>query len=136
MIPETLVLARKMYEIAEAIETNLPEEKWRTAIKIKNSVNDAYFNIAQIEGAGFNESQDFDCANARKALSALKAMYIFAHKEQMTELDPTLVVVIDTLIEKIDVVNADSKKAARIKDKKDLEPWLEKYRIWQKISKK
>lgn len=62
-------------------------------------------------------------------------MYIFASKEQMVELDPELVVRIDKLVGNIDTEQEAGQKEILHKTEEELKPWLEKYRIWQKISK-
>jgi hypothetical protein len=135
LLKEALVIAQSMYGVASEVETDSLDEKWRTASKLKNAANDAYFYVAQVAGAGKNQALEFDCINARKYLNTLKAMYVFAAKQNMTELDPELVVKIDRLVSEIDAEKASSQKEIKRRIEKELEPWLEKYRIWQKISK-
>jgi hypothetical protein len=128
-------IAHEMYSVADMIEAESVDEKWRTVSKLKNTANDAYFYVAQVAGAGKDQSLEYDCINARKNLDTLKSMYIFASKEKMIELDPELVVNIDKLIVKIDAEQKASQKETKRKTEEELQPWLEKYRIWQKISK-
>lgn len=128
-------IAEAMYKIANAIETDVLDERWRTASKLKNAANDAYFYVAQVTGAGESQALEFDCINARKYLNTLKAMYIFAAKQNMTELEPELVIKIDRLVAKIDIEQASSQKEIKRKIEEELKPWLEKYRIWQQMSK-
>jgi hypothetical protein len=135
LLEEATAITESMYMIAEAIETDLLDEKWRTASKLKNAANDAYFYVAQVVGAGKNQALEFDCINARKHLNTLKAMYVFATKQNMTELDPELVVKIDSLVSEVDAEQVSGQKEIERKTQEELEPWLEKYRIWQKISK-
>lgn len=124
-----------MYDVAGAIEAESDEEKWRTVSKLKNAANDAYFYVAQVSGAGKKQAVEFDCVYARKNLNTLKSMYIFASKTGMSKLDPEQVVRIDKLIAKIDAENKASQKEIKFKTEEELKPWLEKYRIWQQISK-
>ncbi|HSX29709.1 MAG TPA: hypothetical protein VLE73_04080 [Candidatus Saccharimonadales bacterium] len=134
LLEEANAIAASVYEIADVIEAELPDEKWRTVSKLKGAANDAYFYVAQVAGAGQNQAFEFDCVNAQKYLNTVKAMYIFAAKQGMTELDPELVVKIDKLVAETDAAWAASQKETKRKTEEDLRPWLEKYRIWQKIS--
>jgi hypothetical protein len=124
-----------MYKIADELEKHDIDEKWRTVSKIKNSANDAYFYVAQVAGAGESQSLEFDCINARKYLNTMKSMYVFAARQNMLELDPELVVRIDKLVNIIDTEQALSQQYIKSKTEEELKPWLEKYSIWQKISK-
>ncbi len=135
LLNEVSAIAKAMYRVADAIETEQLDEKWRTASKLKNAANDSYFYAAQVTGGGKNQAQEFDCINAKKHLNTLKAMYIFANKEQMVELDPELVVRIDKLVANFDTEQEASQKEMKHKTEEELKPWLEKYRIWQKISR-
>ena len=135
LLKEISAIAKSMYEVADVIETNSPDEKWRTVSKLKNAANDAYFYAAQVVGAGKNQALEFDCISARKNLNTLRAMYIFATKQGMAELDPELVLKIDKLVSEIDAEQEASKNEIKQKTEEELKPWLEKYRIWQKISK-
>ena len=135
LLTEVSAIASAMYEVAESIEANDVDEKWRTVSKLKNAANDAYFCVAQVIGAGKAQSAEFDCINARKNLNTLKSMYIFASRQGMTELDPELVVRIDKVVKVIDAEQDASKKEIKYKTEEEMKPWLEKYRIWQKISK-
>ena len=135
LITDAGLIAREMYAIANIIENDFEDEKWRTVIKLKNAASDAYFNVANVVGAGKNQSLEYDCINARKNLIALKSMYIFASKEGMIKLDPQLVVDIDNLVGKIDQEMTASRDEIKLRAEEELKPWLEKYHIWQKISK-
>jgi len=135
LLKEASAIAEAMYEVADSIETVQLDEKWRTASKLKNAANDAYFYVAQVVGAGKNQALEFDCISARKNLNTVKSMYIFASKQGMTELDPGLVVRIEKLVAKIDAEQKATQKEIKRKTEEELKPWLEKYRIWQKISK-
>ena len=134
-LTEASNVAEQMYRIADEIENREPDEKWRTVSKLKNSANDAYFYIAQVAGAGKAQSFEFDCVNARKYMNTLKSMYVFASKQDLVELEPELVVRIERLIAIIDDEQISSQQQIKSKTDEELKPWLEKYRIWQKISK-
>ena len=135
LLNEIAAIAASMYDVANRIEAEDLEEKWRTVSKIKNAANDSYFYVAQVVGAGENNALEFDCINAHKHLNTLKSMYVFASKQDMTELDPELVVKIEKLIKEIDSLKEASETEIKRKTDEELKPWLEKYRIWQKISK-
>lgn len=133
-LQETSDIAEQMYKIADEIESHEPDEKWRTVSKLKNSANDAYFYMAQVKGAGKGQSLEFDCINARKFINTMKSMYVFASKQGMIELEPELVVRIEKLIAVIDDEHQLSQQQIKSKNDEEMKPWLEKYRIWQKIS--
>jgi len=135
LLEQIAAIAKSMYGIADAIELNAIDEKWRTANKIKNAANDSYFYVAQVVGAGKNNALEFDCITARKHLNTLKSMYIFATKQDLTELDPELVVNIQNLVKEIDSAKEAAKTEMQRKTEEELKPWLEKYQIWQEISK-
>ena len=135
LIDEVSFIAESMYAVADAIETDSDDEKYRTISKLKNAANDAYFYVAQVSGAGKNQALEFDCIFARKNLNTLKSMYVFASKLVIVELDPEEVVRIDKLIAMIDAEQKASQKETKLKTEEELKLWLEKYRIWQKISK-
>lgn len=135
LLNEVSAITAAMYDVAENIEANEPDEKWRTVSKLKNAANDAYFCVAQVVGAGKAQSAEYDCVNARKNLNTLKSMYIFACKQDMTELDPNIVVRIDKAVITIDAEQTAGQKEVKRKTDDEMKPWLEKYKIWQKISK-
>src|SRR5665213_2647543 len=110
LINEASVIAESMYAVADAIEADSDDEKYRTISKLKNAANDAYFYVAQASGAGKNQALEFDCIFARKNLNTLKSMYVFASKLGMVELDPDEVVRIDKLIDTIDAEQKASQK--------------------------
>jgi hypothetical protein len=48
LLKETSMIAGSMYGIANAIEADSLDERWRTASKLKTAANDAYFYVAQV----------------------------------------------------------------------------------------
>lgn len=52
LLNEASAIAQAMYKVAEAIETEQLDEKWRTASKLKTAANDSYFYVAQVIGGG------------------------------------------------------------------------------------
>jgi site-specific recombinase XerD len=89
--------------------------------------------VAQIAGAGESQSTEFDCMSAKKYLSTIKSLYVFASKQHLIDLDPSLVVQIDNAIETISSELVASEQERTRRSEADMAPWLEKYRIWQKI---
>ncbi|HSW80039.1 MAG TPA: four helix bundle protein [Candidatus Saccharimonadales bacterium] len=132
---DTYELVVYIYDKIDEILDNFPDEKWTTAIKLRNSANDSLFYVAQSVGNTIAEGAEYDWGNARKSLFALQTMYVFAGKRKFIQLDPEVVVKIDELLEKIDTGIETSKKEADNKTKKELEPWLEKYRLWKEMQK-
>lgn len=130
---DVLALAEHIYSAANEIIDNFPDEKWNTANKLRNAANDSLFYVAQATGNTAMEGAEYDWNSARKNLFALQTMYIFAGKQKFLDLDPDIIIKIDKLLAKVDESIAVSKKAADLKDKKALKPWLEKYRLWQEM---
>lgn len=135
LVNEVSAIAAAIYEVADSIEANEVDEKWRTVSKLKNAANDAYFYVSQVVGAGKGQSAEFDCISARKNLNTIKSMYVFASRQRMTELDPELVVSIDKAITAIDAEQVAGQKEVKRRTEEEMKPWLEKYRIWKEISK-
>ena len=130
----TYSVVEHVYDKLEAIIEAFPDEKWATATKLRNSANDSMFYVAQALGNATPETAKYDWNNARKYLFAMQSMYIFAGKQQFLAIDPEIVVKIDHIIKEIDTKMTASEQAAKQKDQEDMEPWLEKYRLWQKIN--
>lgn len=126
-------LVEYMYGKVEDVITNFPKEEWTTASKLHSSAIDSLFYISQAVGNDAPEISRYDWSNARKYLFSLQTMYIFAAKQKFFELEPEVVVKIDNFLDEVDKRIAASKKEAEKKNKDELEPWLEKYRLWQKM---
>ena len=129
----TFELARQMYNIAHQILELHPDEQWATVNKLRTTVNDCMFHVSQSVGAVPAEVSVYDLNNARKNLFTLQSMYIFATKQQFISLDPEIVVTIDSLIADVDNRIKSAEEFRALQTQKDLEPWLEKYRLWQKM---
>ena len=129
----TYELIEFMYGRIDEIIENFPNEKWATATKLRSSANDSLFYVAQCVSGTSSDGAEYDWSNARKSLFSLQTMYVFAGKQKFLELDPEIVVKIDELIQMVDTGIKTSRKEAEDKSKKELEPWLEKYRLWQQM---
>lgn len=112
---------------------NFPNEEWATASKLRNSANDSLFYVSQVVGNAAPELSRYDLNNARKNLFTLQSMYIFAAKQKFLDLEPELVVETDKILTEIDKRIKATDEATKEKNKEELEPWLEKYRLWQKM---
>lgn len=130
---DAYALVEYIYGKIDEIVDNFPDEKWTTISKLRNSANDSLFYIAQSIGNAATDGAEYDWSNARKSLFALQTMYIFAGKQKFLKLDPDIVIRIDRLLEKIDAGFEISKREVERKTKKELEPWLEKYRLWKEM---
>ena len=126
-------LVQKIYSKIDDLIASFPNEEWTTASKLRNSANDGLFYISQAVGSIAPETSKYDLNNARKNLFALQSMYTFATKQKFIELEPELIVGIDKILTEIDKRIAKSDEETKIKNKEELEPWLEKYRLWQKM---
>lgn len=130
---DVYALVEHIYGKIEELIANFPDEQWATASKLRNSANDSLFYISQAIGSAAPEINQYDWNNARKNLFSLQSMYTFAAKQKFLELEPEIIVKIDGLLEEINKKIAITKKEAQKKNKEELEPWLEKYRLWQKM---
>lgn len=131
---EANAIAEHMYAKLEELERT-PDEKWNSERKIRNAANDVIFFIAQSVGNYLPEAAEYDWNNARKNLFALRTVYTFAHKQRFISLEPEIVVKIDKLLADIESEIDKTKKEAEAKSKQDMEPWLEKYRLWKEMQK-
>ena len=129
----TYEIAQQTYGIAQQILDAFPDEQWATVNKLRTTANDCMFYVSQSVGATPTELSVYDMNNARKHLFTLQSMYIFAAKQQFTKLEPDIVVAIDAMITDIDRRIELAEKNRLEQTQKDLEPWLEKYKLWQKI---
>lgn len=132
---EVYALADYMYKKHEELIDNFPDEKWATGGKLHDSANDSMFYVSQAIGVSVPGASEYEWSHARKSLFALQSMYIFACKQKFLELEPSTVVRIDKLIQEIDERIVITKKEIKERSDADLEPWLEKYRLWKEISK-
>ena len=132
---EMYFLADYIYSLLDEMADNFPDEKWNTVSKLRSSANDGMFYVAQAIGSSTSDTAEFEWNGARKNLFALRSMYVFAGKQKFLSLEPGIVVRFDKLIVEVEVKIVHAKDEARKRVATDLEPWLEKYRLWQKINK-
>lgn len=130
---EVYSLVNDIYVKVDDIVANFPAEEWGIASKLRLSANDSLFYVAQCIGSSAPEISRYDLNNARKNLFTLQSMYTFAAKQKLLALEPELVVNIDSILAAIDKRILNSELEAKKKNKEELEPWLEKYRLWKKI---
>ena len=125
--------------IAESIYGKLQEfpdeELWNSSFKLRGSANDMIFFVALGLGYAGSGGGVEDWSSARKHCYALKTMYRFAGRQKFIDLEPEIMVKIDEVILGIDLKLRDAKLKNIELDKKELEPWLEKYQIWKEIQK-
>ena len=126
-------VVERIYGQIDDLITNFPTEEWATASKLRNSANDSLFYTSQAIGSVAPETRKYDLNNARKNLFTLQSMYTFAARQNFLELESEVVVEIDTILIEIDKRIDNSDKESQKKNEEDLEPWMEKYRLWQKM---
>lgn len=133
---DVFAIAQTVYGKLDDIITNYPEEEWNTASKLRNAANDSMFFVSQALGNKLVSNAAYDWNEAHKHLFSLQATYLFATKQKFFELDPDVIVMLDNALERVSKQVDVSEKAADKDKQEDLEPWLEKYRIWQKMQDK
>ena len=126
-------LVERIYNKIDDLIADFPAEEWLTANKLRCSANDSLFYISQVVGSVAPETSKYDLNNARKYLFTLQSMYTFASKQKFLELEPEIIVEIDNILHEIDKRVKNSDTEAEKKNKEELEPWMEKYRLWQKM---
>lgn len=129
----TYRIVQRVYSKIDQLVDNFPHEEWTTASKLRDAANDSLFYVSQAVGSAMPESSAYDLNMARKNVFTLQSMYTFAAKQKLIELEPEVIVAIDAMIAEIDNRITVSKKEADQKNHEELEPWLEKYRLWQKM---
>ena len=129
-------LAQDMYAKSNDMNAEFPEEQWRSAGKLRSSANDALFYVSQAIGQTKQEMSLYDWNSTHKHLFAVQSMYTFAAKQKFIELDPEVVLLLDDLLTQVDQRITAANQAIKDQDAEDLEPWMEKYRIWQKLQNK
>ena len=130
---EANAIAAHMYSKLEELE-HTPDEKWNSERKIRNAANDIIFYVAQAVGNYLPEAAEYDWNYARKNLFALRTIYTFAHKQHFISIEPEIVVKIDSLLAAIDQQIGTTQKEIEKRSRKELEPWLEKYRLWKEMT--
>ncbi len=128
---ETNALAELLYTKLDSFPS---DEKWYSASKLRYAIVDLVFTLSQALGSGSLVGSEYEWRAARKHASSMKAMYRFAGRNKFIDLDPSVMVRMDDLIKSIDLNINDAQKATKETEKRDMEPWLEKYRIWKEIS--
>lgn len=132
---EIAQLAEIAYDSSYLIIDAHPEEEWNSASKLRNSAIDMMFYASQALGGKLEEHTEQDWDSVRKNLFSLQSIYIFAGKQHFLELDPDVVVIIDRMIKEVDERLSIASKALSDRRTNDLQPWLEKYKLWQKMHK-
>ena len=127
---EANAIAEHMYSKLDEL-AHTPDEEWNSERKIRNAANDVIFFVAQAVGNFLPDAAEYDWNSARKNLFALRTIYTFAHKQKFISLEPEIVVKIDGLLAMIDKEIIAARQEIEMKSKKDMEPWLEKYRLWK-----
>ena len=129
---EACSLAEYMY--SKLIEFS-EEEKWDSQRKLRSSANDVMFFVSQAIGNAVPGGREYEWGLSRKHAAALKTMYRFACRQKFIDLEPEIMVRLDKLIKQIDLEVVKANRQTEEHGQKELELWLEKYRLWQKISK-
>ncbi len=111
------------------------EEKWDTESKLRTSANNLLFTVSQAIGDASPGGSEYEWGSARKYASGLKAMYRFAYRQNFIELEPSMMVRLNKLIEAIDDEVAQAYKQTEAHNKKEIELWHKKYRLWKETNK-
>jgi len=111
-------LAQHMYDLLEELVQSHPEERWVTHNKIRVATSDMLFCLSLAISNDNPENAIYDWMNARKCLFALQAMYMFACKQRFLDVEPDIVLQIDTMLKayetKIAVLRQESARHEEI----------------------
>lgn len=129
---------KEALNVAEYMYEKLPdfpiEEEWNTTRKIRNAANDLIFAVSQAIGGQVSHSAgEYDWGQVRRHLFSLKTMYRFACRQKFIELEPEIMVSLDNLIRHTDSELENASKITKEHYRRDMEPWLEKYRLWKEM---
>ena len=134
MWKELFSLAKYVYDELEKEPNDFPEgEEWNTKSKLRNAVNDSVYSVAKALGNWSKGGAEYEWNGARKSLAGLLSMYVLAGKRHFLNLDPEIVVRIETLISQCGQQVVAEREAAKLREQEELEPWMEKYRIYEKL---
>ena len=133
---EMYSLAEYMYGTLEGVIAKFPDERYITVNRIRSATNESMFYLSEAVGSSLPYTNEFEWNMARKNLFAVQTEYMLADKLNFLKADPKIVKRIDSLLEEIGRQVDISKKASKEHDREDLEPWLEKYRLWREINTK
>lgn len=112
-----------------------PDEKWTTAAKLRTAATDGMFFISKAIAGMTPEYNRYDWDQARRHFFAMQSLYLVAGKRKMLELDPEMVIKLDRLLKVITEACEKAKADAELQHDKELELWIKKYDLWQKIQK-
>lgn len=126
--------ANELAELIYAATTQLPEEeKWMHGYKFKNVATDLIFNTTQALASTSRAGAEHDWNQVRKAAYTMRTEYRFSGRQKWTELDPEVMVRIDSFIKQVDKEIIKSAKMADDANQYDLDLWREKYKLWSKL---
>lgn len=133
---DTYDIAQFIYAKVDELNEHHPDEKWDSVSKLKSSAIDSIYYISQAVGSMEADAAIYEWNSARKSLFALQSIYLFDTKQNMLDLEPSIIVKIDKLISEIDIEIANANRVSKQITNEDLEPWLKKYEIWRKLQSK
>lgn len=132
---EDNVLWREACNIAEAVYDvldDIPEdEKWSTTPKLRSAANDMMLHVSQALSCTAPGVGVYDWSNAARAAGSLKTMYRFAGRQKFIDLDPEIMVRLDSLILKIQKESTIALSESKTSEERDIEHWRKKYKIWK-----
>lgn len=107
---EDMLLWQLSNEVAEHVYAKLAdlpeEERWDTTAKLRSSASQLIFTVAQALGNSAPAATEFDWAQARKQLFALKTMYRFAGRQHFFKIEPDIMLKLDKMIAIVEAENA------------------------------
>ncbi len=78
------------------------EEKWNTENKLRTEANNIMYFIAQGLGNASPSNVEYDWGYARRSILSLKTMYRFATRQKFVDLEPSIMVKLDGLMQLIE----------------------------------
>lgn len=130
IIELTTEIAQYMYDILPDFPE---EERWHSASKIRMAAMDLLFFASLGAGGEGAAASEHEWRYAAKNVSALKTIYRFAGRQGFVKIDPDMMLKLDEAGEIIQKELKKTQRSAAEDERKELEPWLKKYKIWKEM---
>lgn len=101
-IKEMTEIVSYIYDVAEQIAQDRPEEQYYTANRLRTTANDSLYFASQALGNKLKHNSEYDWNDAHRSLFTMQSMYLFATKKQYIEISPEIVIRMDSLLHTVD----------------------------------
>ena len=110
------------------------EEKWESERKLRTEANEMMLAVSIACGNSSPSGVEYDWSQARKHVAGLKTIYRFSARQKFIDLDPSIMVRLSELMERIDERVKQSYEVTHARIKSEWHEYEEKYRLWSKMN--